>query len=106
MRASTPSHGRSDTAAPPTWSRRSRTTTERPARASSAAATSPLWPPPTMHTSYKEFRLPSSHARSSGDGAFERLEQLRIRLAGRVGDRRVRDLAVDHVDALRQPRVL
>src|SRR3954454_5875642 len=106
MRASTPSHGRSDTAAPPTSSRRSRRTTERPARASIAAATSPLWPPPTIHTSYTVFSLPSSQARTSGDVTFQGLEQLRVRLARRVGDRRVRDLAVDDVDALGQPRVL
>ena len=50
-RASTPSKACADTAAPPTWSRRSSTRTRRPARARYAAATRPLCPPPTMTTS-------------------------------------------------------
>src|SRR3954469_1658768 len=86
-----PGHGRSETAAPPTWSRRSSTSTERPARASSAAATSPLWPPPMTTTSYTR---------------AQRFEQLRVSLPGRLGHRLVRHLAADDVDALREPRVL
>src|SRR3954468_7966678 len=43
---------RSETAAPPRSPARSSTSTERPARASSVAATRPLWPPPTTTTSY------------------------------------------------------
>src|SRR6185437_7322954 len=42
----------SDTQAPPTSSRRSSTSTVRPARARYAAATRPLWPAPMMITSY------------------------------------------------------
>src|SRR5438270_5535154 len=42
-----PGHTSSVTEAPPTSSRRSSTTTLRPARARYAAHTSPLWPPPT-----------------------------------------------------------
>src|SRR3954465_15711270 len=91
MRASTPGQGCSETAAPPTWSRRSSTSTERPARASSAAATSPLWPPPMTMTSYTR---------------AQRLEQLHERLPRRLGDRLIGHLAADHVDALGEPRVL
>ena len=39
------------TAAPPSTSRRSRTTTRMPARARYAAVTRPLWPPPMMMAS-------------------------------------------------------
>src|SRR6478672_5672315 len=41
------------TAAPPTRGRRSSTTTRLPARARYAAATRPLWPPPTTMASYE-----------------------------------------------------
>src|SRR3954454_16950271 len=49
--ARTPGHSSSVTHAPPTISRRSKTSTDRPARARYAAATSPLWPAPTTTAS-------------------------------------------------------
>src|SRR5947209_14355357 len=51
MRASTPGNGRAETAAPPAWPADSSTSTRRPEAASRVAATSPLWPAPTMRTS-------------------------------------------------------
>src|ERR1700677_2684049 len=47
-----PGQTSSVTAQPPTNPRRSSTRTLRPARARYAAATSPLWPPPTTTASY------------------------------------------------------
>src|SRR3954471_13368647 len=49
--ARTPGHSSSVTQAPPTMSRRSKTSTDSPARARYAAATSPLWPAPTTTAS-------------------------------------------------------
>src|SRR3954454_5936485 len=49
--ARTPGHSSSVTHAPPTISRRSKTSTDIPARARYAAATSPLWPAPTTTAS-------------------------------------------------------
>src|SRR4051794_6328246 len=49
--ARTPGHSSSVTQAPPTISRRSNTSTDNPARARYAAATSPLWPAPTTTAS-------------------------------------------------------
>src|SRR3954452_21319622 len=49
--ARTPGHSSSVTHAPPTISRRSKTSTDSPARAKYAAATRPLWPGPTTTAS-------------------------------------------------------
>src|SRR5436309_1416655 len=69
-RASTPGKRRPLTAAPPSSSRRSRTSTERPARLSNVAATRPLWPPPTTTTSW--WALGTGH----GPGAQRGLDPL------------------------------
>src|SRR5215204_5349863 len=41
-----------------------------------------------------------------GGALAEHVEQLHVAVAGGIGDRPIRDLAVDHVDAVRQSRVL
>src|SRR4051794_37535623 len=106
MRASTPAHGRSETAAPPTWSRRSRTSTERPARARIAAATRPLWPPPMITRSNSGFALsPRKLVHRATLRCRQSLEQLGVRLPRGLGDRRIGDLAADDVDALGQAGV-
>src|SRR3954453_16316636 len=68
--ARTPGHSSSVTDAPPTMSRRLKTSTDRPARARYAAATSPLWPAPTTiasstHVSPLDFRATVHHHEQS-----------------------------------------
>src|SRR6266516_1319887 len=105
----TPGKTSSVTHAPPTIARRSRTRIFRPALARYAAATRPLWPPPTMiaaHSAATASRAPETYValmvrrglnrvvgardRNSGDGSsnYKPRRSLRLAMAEKRGGRR------------------
>src|SRR6185312_2576333 len=74
--ASTPENASADTAAPPTWSRRSSRVTVLPAWARYAAATRPLCPPPTMTTSAVLCSILRLYVAASAHGSREVLGEI------------------------------
>src|SRR6266511_2301358 len=81
--ARTPGHSSSVTHAPPTMSRRSKTSTSSPARARYAAATRPLWP------------APMTTASSTVSDPIRKKQESRARLAVERCARRRRETSID-----------